>query len=117
MASRTISTEVYIALSVSHSSLSLECTMSLHFWCSTRQATMARLKKGWRTEEDREAAGFSGIQSFFKPINKRGWPRKRKKGNLASDDVIVAKTPPSNVVSMKGTRLVGSYACICFEGS
>lgn len=62
---------------------------------------MAPLKKGWRTEEDREAAGFSGIQSFFKPVNKRGRPRKRKKGNLASDEVIVAKSPPSNVMPMK----------------
>jgi hypothetical protein len=40
---------------------------------------MAPLKKGWHTEEEREAAGFSGIQSFFKLIKKRGRPRK--KGN------------------------------------
>jgi hypothetical protein len=70
---------------------------------------MAPLKKGWCTEEDREAAGFSGIQSFFKPVNKRGQPRKRKKGNLASE-VIVAKSPPSNVMPMK--RPAGEVATV-----
>jgi hypothetical protein len=70
---------------------------SFHFGAAT--ATMAPPKKGWQTKEQREAAGFSGIQSF--PINKRGRPRKRKKGNLASDEVIIAKTPPSNTKPMK----------------
>jgi hypothetical protein len=69
---------------------------------------MAPAKKGWRTEEEREAAGFSRIQSFFKPIKKRaprkrkkGRPRKRKKGNLASDEVLISKPPPSNAEPMK----------------
>jgi hypothetical protein len=69
---------------------------------------MASAKKGWRTEEEREAAGFSRIQSFFKPIKKRGRPRKRKKGNLASDEVQISKPPPSNAEPMK--RLAGEVA-------
>jgi len=67
---------------------------------------MAPAKKGWRTEEEREAAGFSRIQSFFKPIKKRGRSRKRKKGNLASDEVLISK--PSNAEPMQ--RLAGEVA-------
>lgn len=54
-------------------------------------------KKSRHPEEEREAAGFSRIHSFSEPIKKRGWPRKRKEGNLANGKVIVAKTPPSSV--------------------
>jgi hypothetical protein len=63
---------------------------------------MAPAKKGWHTEAEREAAGYSRIQSFFKPIKKRGRPRKRKKGNLASDEVVISKSrAPSNVKTIK----------------
>jgi hypothetical protein len=62
---------------------------------------MAPAKKGWHTEEEREAAGFSRIQSFFKPIMKRGRPRTRKKGNLVSDEVLISESLPSNVETMK----------------
>jgi hypothetical protein len=71
---------------------------------------MAPAKKGWHTEEEREAAGFSMIQSFFKPIKKRGRPRKRKKGNLASGEFLISESPPSNVKTMK--RLAGEVAAI-----
>ena len=74
---------------------------------------MAPPKKGWHTKEEREAAGFSGIQSFFKPIKKRGRPKQ--KGNLASDKVIFSMPPPSNAKPMK--RPAGNMATTAWVNS
>jgi hypothetical protein len=57
-------------------------------------------------KEEREAAGFLGIQSFFQPVKKRGRPKM--KGNLASDEVIMSKPPPSDAKPMK--RPAGNMA-------
>ena len=97
--SRTMSTEVYVA--ASNASMQHGCTDATPSHVGAATATMAPAKKGWRTEEERDAAGLSRIQSFFKPIKKRGRPRKRKKGNLASDEVLISKPPPSNAEPMK----------------